>query len=80
MAAGKLELFGGIDLFSASGYELHTERASVDLGESIVLGQSRVTGQGPFGSLSADGFRAERDKSQLLLSGHVHMTIVGGKK
>jgi len=80
MAAGKLELGGGIDLFSDTGYELHTQRASLDLGDSIVTGSSRVTGQGPLGSLAADGFRAARDEGRLVLTGHVQMTIIGGKK
>ncbi len=80
MAAGKLELSGGIDLFSDSGYELHTMTASLDLGDNIVAGNNRVTGQGPLGSFSADGFRADRDKGQLLLIGHVQMTIIGDKK
>jgi hypothetical protein len=35
----------------------------------------KVTGQGPLGTLVADQFHADRDKNQLLLVGHVHMTI-----
>jgi lipopolysaccharide export system protein LptC len=75
MAAGKLELGGGIDLFTDKGYELHTQSASVDLGNSILDGHVKVTGQGPLGTLVADQFHADRDKNQLLLVGHVHMTI-----
>jgi lipopolysaccharide export system protein LptC len=80
MGAGRLELAGGIDLFSDSGYELHTQSASLDLGRSIAWGDHPVTGHGPFGSLSADSFRADREAGQLLLTGHVHMAFVGAKK
>jgi lipopolysaccharide export system protein LptC len=80
MAAGRLELFGGIDLFSASGYELHTQTASVNLGQSVIHGHTPVTGQGPLGSLSADEFHADRESGQLLLSGHVHMSVIGARK
>jgi lipopolysaccharide export system protein LptC len=75
MAAGMLELGGGIDLFTDKGYELHTRSASIDLRNSTLDGHSQVTGQGPLGTLSADSFHADREKNQLLLIGHVHMTI-----
>jgi lipopolysaccharide export system protein LptC len=75
MAAHRLELDGGIDLFTDRGYELHTQSASVDLADSILDGHTRVTGQGPLGTLAADGFHADREKNQLLLIGHVHMTF-----
>jgi lipopolysaccharide export system protein LptC len=80
MAEGRLELSGGIDLFSDGGYELHTETASVNLGQSIIHGHSPVIGHGPLGSLSADEFHADRESGQLLLTGHVHMTITGVRK
>jgi lipopolysaccharide export system protein LptC len=80
MGAGRLELAGGIDLFSDSGYELHTASASLDMNRSIAWGEHPVTGHGPFGSLSADRFRADRENNQLLLTGHVHMAFIGAKK
>ena len=80
MGGGRLELFGGIDLYSGDGYELHTASASVNLNDNIVHGHEHVTGQGPTGDFSADTFHADREKGQLLLIGHVQMTIIGGKK
>ena len=35
MKTGQLELGGGIDVFTATGYELHTNSASVNLKQSI---------------------------------------------
>lgn len=79
MAAGQLELTGGIDVFSDRGYELHSASVSVDLDKGIVHGHQPVTGHGPMGDLSADMFHFERDTNLLTLTGHVHMTIIGSK-
>ena len=77
MAAGALELNGGINVFSDQGYELHTNSASVDLNKGVVHGREEVTGHGPLGDLRADQFHFDRDSKILTLDGHVHMTIVG---
>jgi lipopolysaccharide export system protein LptC len=46
MAAGRLELNGGIDLFTDTGYELHSASASMNLKQSVVHGHQEVTGRG----------------------------------
>ena len=79
MNTGQLELSGGIDVFSANGYELHSRTASANLKQSIIHGHEPVTGQGPQGTLRADSFHADRNTGQLLLNGHVQMTLVGAK-
>ena len=80
MAAGQLELSGGIDVFTATGYELHSNSASANLKQSIIHGHETVTGQGPQGTLRADTFHADRSTNILTLSGHVQMTLTGTKK
>ena len=80
MAVGKLELTGGIDVFTDTGYELHSQSASMDLKQSVVHGRSSVTGQGPDGTLRADRFHADRSTNLLTLSGHVQMTLHGSRK
>lgn len=80
MDTGQLELGGGIDVFTATGYELHSNSASANLKQSIVHGHEPVTGQGPDGSLRADEFHADRTTNILTLNGHVHMTLTGTKK
>ncbi len=77
--AGVLQMNGGINAFSDTGYELHTKSAFVDLHKGVVHGHEAVTGQGPMGDLSADQFHFDRDTRILTLSGHVHMTILGSK-
>ena len=80
LTAGQLELSGGIDVFTATGYELHSSSASANLKQSIIHGHETVTGQGPQGTLRADTFHADRSTNILTLSGHVQMTLTGKKK
>jgi lipopolysaccharide export system protein LptC len=80
MNTGQLELRDGIDVFTATGYELHSNSASANLKQNIIHGHEPVTGQGPEGRLRADEFHADRATNILTLSGHVHMTLKGTKK
>ncbi|MEO8301359.1 MAG: LPS export ABC transporter periplasmic protein LptC [Rhizomicrobium sp.] len=80
MNTGALELRGGIAVFTATGYELHTDSASANLKQSVIHGHEAVTGQGPQGTLRADEFHADRATNLLTLSGHVQMTLLGTKK
>ena len=80
MNTGQLELRDGIDVFTATGYELHSNSASANLKQNIIHGHEPVTGQGPEGKLRADEFHADRATNILTLSGHVHMTLIGAKK
>jgi lipopolysaccharide export system protein LptC len=80
MNTGQLELGGGIDVYTATGYELHSNSASANLKQNIIHGHETVTGQGPDGTLRADEFHADRTANILTLNGHVHMTLTGTKK
>ena len=79
MTTGQLELYGGIDVFTAAGYELHSASASANMKQSVIHGHEPVTGQGPSGTLRADEFHADRATDILTLSGHVQMTLYGNK-
>jgi len=80
MNTGQLELAGGIDVYTGTGYELHSRTASANLKQSVIHGHEPVTGQGPDGSLRADSFHADRETNLLTLSGHVRMTVLGTSK
>ena len=80
MNSGQLELSGGIDVYTATGYELHSNSASANLKQSVIHGHEPVTGQGPEGTLRADEFHADRVANILTLHGHVHMMLTGTKK
>ena len=80
MAVGRLELSGGIDLFTDTGYELHSQSASMNLKQSEVHGHEPVTGRGPDGTFRADKFHADRNTNLLTLTGNVRMTLHGTSK
>jgi lipopolysaccharide export system protein LptC len=75
MDTSMLKLTGGIAVYSDSGYELHTERVDVDLRKGLFHGPGTVTGHGPFGTMRADRFEADRIAHLLHLYGNVHMTF-----
>jgi lipopolysaccharide export system protein LptC len=78
MNANWLKLNGGIDVFTDTGYTLHTESAAVDLKRNIMQGNRPVSGQGPLGSMKADSFRYDHVAGLLTLQGHVQ-TVIDGK-
>ena len=68
-------LAGGINVFSDLGYEVHTERARVDLSASIVTGDAAVSAQGPMGTLTAEGFEIRHEVREVRFTGGVKMVL-----
>ncbi len=75
---GKLDLVGSVNLFHDSGYEFRTAKASVDLKKGIAISTMPVEGQGPFGTLKAQGFRLERNNKVIYFTGKSSMTLYPG--
>lgn len=71
----RMMLEGEIALFHNSGYELHTEKAYVDMDKSVAYGDAEVTGQGPAGILKSGGFRVYDRGERLQFNNGVHLTI-----
>ena len=61
----KLELRKKVNLFHDSGYEFRTSSADVDLIKGVAEGNQPISGQGSFGTLSAEGFRLV-DKGRII--------------
>jgi len=80
METNWLTLDSGIDVFTDTGYTLHTDRADVDLKRDIVTGDTEVTGQGPRGTMRADRFHYDHLAGRLVLEGHVRTVINREKK
>lgn len=78
MEANWLTLDSGIDVFTDTGYTLHTERADVDLKRNIVTGDHGLSGQGPMGTMRSDNFHYDHVAGVLTLTGHVK-TVLSGK-
>jgi len=58
-----LELTDSVNLFHDTGYEFHTSQATIDVEGFAADGREPVRGHGPFGELTAEGFRV-RDKGR----------------
>lgn len=52
-----LDLTGGVDVFHDDGYEFRTAEARLDFSKSSATGTTPIRGQGPFGTIEAEGFR-----------------------
>ena len=77
-----LELVGAVNLFHDSGYEFNTEKANIDLGKGIATSNVKISGQGPFGNLTAEGFRIENKGNRFIFTGKSKLIIYpnAGKK
>ena len=70
-----LSLDGSVNLFHDSGYEFNTTSADIDLNGGIAKSKVRVTGQGPFGQLVAEGFRIENKGKSIYFTGKSKLVL-----
>ena len=77
-----LSLFGGVDLFHDDGYEFRTAEARIDFRNGAASGDRPVTGQGPFGTVRAEGFRIVDNGDRIIFNGKSTLVIfpAAGKK
>ncbi len=57
------------------GYTFQTDQTFVDMNNGIIEGRAPIHGTGPFGDLTADGFKVKKDENLVQLIGNVHLTI-----
>lgn len=74
-----LELVGEVSLFHADGYELHTEEAEIDLGNSSAQGNKPVDGHGPQGALNGQGFVITDGGEHVVVTGQSGLRMKGPK-
>ncbi len=74
-----LYLSGAVNLFHDSGYEFNTTAARINLSDRSAEGDQSIQGQGPFGTIEAEGFRVIDDGEVIFFSGKSSMTIRGGQ-
>jgi lipopolysaccharide export system protein LptC len=76
-----LDLEGEVALFHEDGYEMHTEKARIDLKASTAEGNAPVKGHGPQGVIDGQGFRILDKGAQVVVTGRSSMNFKGaGKK
>ncbi len=71
----QLELWGKVNLFHDTGYELQTSRAVIELENGRARGDEPVTGQGPGSELSGEGFRLYDKGAQIVVTGKSRVVL-----
>jgi len=75
----RLDLAGAVTLWNDDGTMLVTDGAEVDLAEGAARGDRPVRAQGPFGTLSADGFRLRDRGAVVVFTGRARVVLEGGE-
>lgn len=75
-----LDLAGSVSLFHDSGLEFQTATARIDLAAGTAAGSDPVQGQGPFGDLSAEGFRLLRQDRIIHFTGKARLVLYPSAK
>jgi lipopolysaccharide export system protein LptC len=70
-----LQLRDNVSVFHDGGYELHTESASIDMPAGMAQGESPIQAQGPFGTLTAEGFIINRQAKTVTFTGKAHLVL-----
>jgi lipopolysaccharide export system protein LptC len=70
-----LDLFGNASLYTDRGDEFHTDTARIDLAHNSAQSNDRVTGQGPFGHVTAQGFRVLDRGATVIFTGHADLEL-----
>jgi len=70
-----LELAGDVNLFHDSGYEFNTVQVTIDLTRGVAISDTIITGHGPFGNVTAEGFLIGKDDNQFLFTGKSKLVV-----
>lgn len=73
--AEKLKLTGNVVLFHDKGYEMKTEELLVDLKNRLARTNVAVYGQGPAGTIEAEGVQAYSEGGKLIFTGPVRLVL-----
>lgn len=74
----RLDLSGQVTVHHDDGTQFVTERAAIDLGAGAAAGDAPVAAQGPFGNLTAEGFRLFDRGQVVVFTGRARAVLEGG--
>ena len=77
--ASRLDLAGDVRLWHDNGSTLLTQAARIQLDQGRAEGDAPVAAQGPFGTLTADGFRLEERGKVVIFTGNAHAMLEGSR-
>jgi lipopolysaccharide export system protein LptC len=70
-----LDLFGNVVLTQDRGDEFRSDTARIDMGDGSADGKDPVEGDGPFGHVTAQGFRILNRGETIIFTGHAHLVL-----
>lgn len=70
-----LNLAGDVTVSDNRGFEFHTTSASIDLGRHTATGDAPVTGSGPSGDITSEGFRVFDDGDRVMFTGKTNLSV-----
>jgi len=70
-----LDVYGDVALYQDRGNEFHTESAHIDLANGTAEGHQAVTGRGPFGQVTAEGFAMYNRGQVLIFTGKTDLIL-----
>lgn len=70
-----VELEGHVNMFHDAGYEFETSTAFVDLSQGAAFGFEPIDGQGPFGTIAAEGFQVFDEGERVIFTGKATLTL-----
>ena len=71
-----LDLYGDVELYQDRGNEFHTDSASIDIANGTAKSDQPVTGQGPFGHVTAEGFTMLDRGAVIQFTGKTNLTLL----
>jgi lipopolysaccharide export system protein LptC len=74
-----LDLFGDVNLVHENGTRFVTNTAHVDVAADTAIGNDPVTGHGPSGDITAQGFRVVDQGNTIVFTGRSHLLLKGTK-
>ena len=74
-----LDLAGRVTVHHDDGTQFVTESAAVDLAAGAAAGDDAVAAQGPFGNLTAEGFRLMERGQVVIFTGRARAVLEGGR-
>lgn len=72
---GRLLLRGDVKLYHDAGYQMETQELDMDLEASQAWSNVTVTAQGPDGTLTAAGLKADNKKGRVIFTGPAKLTL-----
>ena len=77
---GHLDLAGDVTIYHDNGTMMRTAAASVEIEAGAASGDRPVAAQGPFGTLTAEGFRLTERGAVVVFTGQAHAVLEGGRE